>query len=80
MDENNRLREIRIKEGLTIEELAKASGVSNRTITRAEGKKGTPSEVSLYKILKGLKKKSEKEYSYEDVFGANRKSLGIHNI
>ncbi|HBL78137.1 MAG: hypothetical protein A2W90_13705 [Bacteroidetes bacterium GWF2_42_66] len=65
----NRLKEIRIKEGLTITELSKKSDVSTRTISRIENSEGKSKVETLNKLLKNLNELTNKSYSFENVFG-----------
>ena len=67
---SNKLREIRIKEGLTITELAKKADVSTRTITRIETDEGKSKIETLNKVLKNLNELTNKNYLFENVFNA----------
>jgi transcriptional regulator with XRE-family HTH domain len=66
----NRLKTIRVREGRTITELASASEVSTRTVSRAEEGDRTVTAVSKAKIVKGLNKLAgeDRKYSIRDVF------------
>ena len=63
------LRHIRQSEGLTCAELARASGVADRTVKRAEDGESVRPETR-YKILRGLNSLSKHDPPYElqDVF------------
>jgi transcriptional regulator with XRE-family HTH domain len=70
MDEN-RLKDRRIAEGLTITELARMSNISTKVISQTERLLRDPSEVTKRKIVNGLnaaKKPKEKPYDFEYIF------------
>jgi transcriptional regulator with XRE-family HTH domain len=67
----NRLRDRRIAEGLTITELARLSNISTKVISQTERLLNDPTEVTKRKILNGLnvvKKPKEKPYEFEYIF------------
>ena len=70
MAKKNNLKDVRIREGLNKTELANASGISTRTITRVEEGLRSVAPTTLYKILNGLNKKRSRnlEYTFEEVF------------
>jgi len=68
---SNRLREIRIKEGVTITELARVSKVSQKVISETERHLRDPRLEIKHRILKGLNEirgQSNPPYSFEDIF------------
>lgn len=71
MRQKNRLKEIRISEGITASALAKSSDVATRTIARAEKGEKMPKEVTLYKIVKGLNRLTGKNFSFQELYGSN---------
>ena len=68
--ERNRLRQVRLSEGLKVTELARFSGVSERTIREIEKERASSTEVTKYKIVRGLNENPAKNqsWSYEEVF------------
>ncbi len=62
------LKEIRIKEGLTVTELAKKANIATRTITRIENNEGNSKIETLNRILRNLNELTNKNYSFEQVF------------
>ena len=71
MAKENSLKAIRVREGLNKTELASASGVSTKTITRVEEAMRTVTPTTYFKILNGLNRKRSRdtEYTPEEVFG-----------
>lgn len=70
----NRLRDLRIAEGLTITELARLSNLSTKVISQTERFLIEPTEVTKRKILNGLntvKKPGQKLYEFEYLFPNN---------
>ena len=69
---NNKLREIRMKEGLTIVELSKLSNLSEKVVRDIESGKKPGKEVTRRKIVKGLNNNPEKSrtWEYEEIFGS----------
>jgi transcriptional regulator with XRE-family HTH domain len=65
----NKLREYRIKAGLTITALAKEADVAPKTVKRAESEKTSPRDETLYRILNALNKLAKKEHTFEGTFG-----------
>lgn len=65
---NSKLKEVRIKEGLTITELSKKSGVSTRTIQRIEKGEANFKPETLNRILNTLNQLSRKNFSFEFIF------------
>ena len=68
MIKKSRLKELRIKEGITATKLANKSNLSTKTIARAESNEEFPTEVTLYRILKALNELSNKNYRFNDIF------------
>lgn len=67
----NRLKDIRIAEGLTITELARLSNLSTKIISQTERFLTEPTEVTKRKIVNGLnaaKRAGQKPYSFEYIF------------
>lgn len=67
----NRLKERRIAEGLTITELARLSKICTKVISQTERLLNDPTTVTKRKILNGLnavKKPGEKPYDFEYIF------------
>lgn len=77
MAANNRLKEIREQEGLTITKLAVLAGVSAKTISRLENGSRNVAPATKGSIIKGLNKIPDKlrEYTLEDVFPTDNLSL-----
>jgi len=65
----NKLKEYRIKTGLTITALAKEANVAPKTVKRAESEKKSPRDETLYRILNALNKLAKKEYTFKEIFG-----------
>ncbi len=70
MAAQNRLKEIREQEGLTIAKLAVLAGVSAKTISRLEKGSRNAAPATKGLIIKALNKIPDKlqEYTLEDVF------------
>ncbi len=69
--DKNRLKEVRISEGITISSLSRASNVSAKVISETERLLRDPREVTKSKILNGLNKLTNgraKKYSFDDIF------------
>ena len=64
----NKLKEIRVREGLTITELSRKANIATRTITRIENGEGNSKIETLNKILKNLNELTNKNYRFEEVF------------
>ena len=66
----NKLYEIRTNEGLKITELARLSGVSDKTIRDLEKDKITSTQVTRRKIVNGLNRNPDKSktWKYEEIF------------
>ncbi len=67
----NRLRDVRIAEGLTITELARLSNLSTKVISQTERLLKEPTEVTKRKILNGLnsgRKAGLKPYDFKYIF------------
>lgn len=66
----NRLKEVRERELLSISQLARLSSVDAKTVSRIEKGVSVGNEITRRKILKGLNSNSAetKVYSYEEVF------------
>lgn len=67
-----KLRDLRVREGLTATALSKFSEVNERTIRDIEMGRRAGTDVTRRKILNGLNKNpgKSKVWSYEEVFGA----------
>lgn len=69
MTKKNRLKSVRISEGLTITELSKLANISTKVISQTERFLRNPTLVTKHKILKGLNLSSGNlKYSLEDIF------------
>jgi len=68
----NRLREIRITEGLKITELSRLCNVNEKTIREIEKGRSESTEVTKRKILRGLNDNPSKTraWKYDEVFGS----------
>ena len=69
----NKLKEIRVSEGITISGLSRASNVSAKVISETERFLREPREVTKSKILNGLNKLTNgrtKKYSFDDIFSS----------
>ncbi|MFX1487470.1 MAG: helix-turn-helix transcriptional regulator [Promethearchaeota archaeon] len=66
----NKLREVREREGLTLIELDRLSGVSEKTIRYIENGKKPGKRVTKQKIINGLNSnpRNKKKIKYEDIF------------
>ena len=62
----NRIKELRARDNLTQEELAKKVGVRRETILFLEKGKYNPSLKLAYKIAKVLKTKIDELFNFED--------------
>lgn len=71
MDNTNKLREIRIREGLKLVELSDLSGVSDKTLRDIEKGRITGTQVTRHKILNGMNANPSKSktWSYKEIFG-----------
>jgi len=69
-EDNKRLREIRVNEGLTAAELSRFSGINEKTIRDIEKGRRTGNEVTRRRILNGLNKspRKSKVWEYKEVF------------
>lgn len=67
----NKLREIRVIEGLTVAELSRFSETNEKTIRDIEKGRRAGNEVTRRKILNGLNKspRKSKVWEFEEVFG-----------
>ena len=67
----HKLREIRISEGLTAAELSRLSEINEKTVRDVERGRRVGNEVTRRKILKGLNKNLSKSrvWKYDEVFG-----------
>jgi transcriptional regulator with XRE-family HTH domain len=68
----NKLREIRVTEGLTAAELSRLSEINEKTIREIEKGRREGNEVTRRKILNGLNKSPRRSrvWKYDEVFGA----------
>ena len=68
----NKLRETRERAGLTLSELDRLSGVSERTIRYIENEEKPSKKVTRQKIINGFNNnpRNKKIIKYEDVFDA----------
>ncbi|MCG6533469.1 MAG: helix-turn-helix domain-containing protein [Syntrophales bacterium LBB04] len=67
----NRLKDLRITEGLTITELARFSNISTKVISQTERLLKDPTEVTKRKIVNGLnaaKKPGQKPFDFDYIF------------
>ena len=71
MDNTNKLREIRISEGLKLVELSHLAGVNEKTLRDIERERITGTQVTRHKILNGMNANPSKSktWSYKEVFG-----------
>lgn len=74
MEPGNKMREVRIQEGLTQRELADLSGLSAKTISRIERGMDSVRDQTKHKVVKGLNKVEDKhrEYTFDFLFEGNR--------
>ena len=78
----NRLKERRIAEGLTITELAHFANISTKVISQTERLLKNPTEVTKRKIVNGLnaaKKPGETSYNFEYIFPSTDSDLSDDN-
>lgn len=68
--DHNKLREIRVNEGLTVAELSRFSELNEKTIRDIEKGRRTGNEVTRRRILNGLNKSPRKSkiWGYHEVF------------
>lgn len=68
----NRLRDTRVSEGLTAAELSRFSEINEKTVRDIEKGRRAGTEVTRRKIVNGLNKNpgKSKMWGYEEVFGA----------
>lgn len=64
----NKLRFFRENSGISVAELERASGVSDRTIRKIETRKYKAKKTTKVKILLGLKKLAQQDFKYEEVY------------
>lgn len=66
----NRLRKVRLAEGLSKAELARLAGISAQTITNIENSNHSARPETKHKIVNGLNRNPDKikTYAVEDVF------------
>jgi len=67
----NRLKEVRVRLGLTITALSKTANVSTKVISQTERMLKNPTQVTKHKIIQGLNigmASAEKKISYENIF------------
>lgn len=66
-----KLRDVRVREGLTATALSKFSEMTERTIRDIEKGRRAGTEVTRRKILNGLNKNPDKSkvWRYEEIFG-----------
>lgn len=69
----NNLQKIQETEGIRYKELELASGVGTRTLSDIAKGKRTGAPTTLGKIIKGLNKLTQKNFSLENVFPKNIK-------
>jgi len=67
----NNLKDIRIREGLTVADLSRCSEVNEKTIRDIENGRRLGSEVTRSRIINGLNKsqRNTKRWEYDEVFG-----------
>lgn len=68
LEMKNKLKEIRIKGGLTVTEFARKANVATRTITRIEAGEGNSKIETLNRIVNTLNELLNKNYSFEEIF------------
>ena len=72
----NNLHDIRVKELLSIADLARLAGLSVKTISDIEHSRRTPREVTLHQIVNAINSNSKRirstEYSFDEVFPATQ--------
>jgi transcriptional regulator with XRE-family HTH domain len=70
VNDANRLRQLRIAEGLTVAELSRYAGINEKTIRDIEKGRRQGSEVTKWKILNGLNKnpRKSKVWQYNEIF------------
>jgi transcriptional regulator with XRE-family HTH domain len=71
MEIGNKLKQIRLKQGLSLEQLAKKVGVTKSFLSQVEKNKSSPSLASLIKILRVL------NVSMHEFFQENRHRKGV---
>lgn len=71
-NDQNRLREVRTREGLKITELSRLCHVNEKTIRELEKRRITSTEVTRRKIVKGLNDNPSKTrtWKYDEIFGS----------
>jgi len=71
-DNENKLKEIRTKEGLTVAGLARFSKVNEKTIRDIENGRRVSTEVTKRKIVIGLNNNPGKTrtWEYDEIFGS----------
>lgn len=72
VDNQNKLKKVRIGEGLTVPDLARFSKVSERTISDIEKEKRPGSAVTRQRIVTGLNNNPSKTRTWEhdEIFGS----------
>ena len=70
LETKNKLKDYRIKSGITKAVLARKAGVSERTISRAENDTYQLREETEYKILNALNELAKTSYVYKKIFGS----------
>jgi DNA-binding XRE family transcriptional regulator len=70
MNNSNKLRDVRTREGLKLTELSRLCGVSEKTIRDIEKSNYSSTEVTKQKILRGLNNNplKSKQCDYEEIF------------
>jgi transcriptional regulator with XRE-family HTH domain len=71
----NRLKDARIRKGMTQEELARAVGVTKGAIGNYESELSSPKEVILIKLMKILN--IDANYLYQDMVASTPVSLSV---
>lgn len=66
----NNLKQVRLSEGLSISELSRSCGVSDKTISDVENCRRTPATRTLHKILNGLNNRpgATNKFTFEEIF------------
>ena len=75
------LQRIRMSRGITQEDLAKASGITQTTLSLVETRKVRPSGLTMFKIIKGFrhyKKKVTIEMLFSDIFSGPVKKAQVN--
>lgn len=61
----NNIKQLRWERGISLRDLASASGVSYTTISKIENGDTTPTQITMMKISQGLKMKTENVFNLD---------------